>query len=89
MLARSPELNAYTAQSPLQFSSAISSRESMSRGLTRPEINEGASDDGVYIAPGVGGQTPPLWQLKAPMIPDNLFKFQIFRRLQLVQYQCE
>lgn len=60
-LKKLPELNAYTAESPFQVSSAISSRESMSRGLTKPKMNEGSSDDGVYIVLGVGGQTPPLW----------------------------
>lgn len=40
-----PELNAYIAESPVQFSPAISSRNSTSSGLTRPEIGEASSLD--------------------------------------------
>lgn len=73
---------------------AISLRNSMSRGLTRPEM---AEDFIVLVAsdPCFKGQFPAPWQLKTPTTPDNLFKFQIFNKLQQIKvlshnsWQCE
>lgn len=76
-----PELNAYTAESPIQFSPAISSRNSTSFGLTRPEIEVAVGADVSTDADSFIGQDPAPWQLKAPTTPVTLFKFHILRRL--------